>query len=256
MNSFEGAKVLVTGAASGIGRASALHFAKRGASVGLLGLRTAELESVAEELSAFGVRAVVAEADVTDSELLHSAVAKVADELGGLSCAVAAAGVAIKGTVTDGSEKDWHSNIAVNLTGVYHTARHTMPYLLEHGRSSFIAISSDAGIRGSAGYSAYSASKHGVIGLVRCLALDYGPRGVRSNVVCPSFVETPMADGLLAGDEKFGREFYERRVPLGRFARADEVADAIGHLASNQASYVNGMSYVIDGGTTAGTFGA
>lgn len=255
MKNFDGAVVLVTGAASGIGRTTVLNFAQQGAAVGLVGLNGAALESVADEAIRLGGKAVVAEADVTQSDLMRQAVETTVKAFGRLTCAVAAAGVAIKGSVIDGREEDWYANISVNLTGVYLTARHCMPHLVAHGNSSFVAVSSDAGIRGSTGYTAYSASKHGVIGLVRCLALDYGSKGVRSNVVCPSFVETPMTDSLLADDTKYDRAFYESRVPLRRFAQPEEVADAIAHLASAQASYVNGMSYVIDGGTTAGTFG-
>jgi NAD(P)-dependent dehydrogenase (short-subunit alcohol dehydrogenase family) len=153
-------------------------------------------------------------------------------------------------------EAEWHRIIAVNLTGTYLLARHTIPHLLVRGGGNFVAISSDAGLRGSVGFAAYCASKHAVVGLVRCMALDYGRQGVRSNAVCPSFVDTPMADGLLANPNLPDRRAFERRAPLGRFARPEEVAEAIAHLASPEASYTNGMLYVIDGGTTAGTFTA
>jgi meso-butanediol dehydrogenase/(S,S)-butanediol dehydrogenase/diacetyl reductase len=142
----------------------------------------------------------------------------------------------------------------VNLTGVFLTARYAIPHLEAGGEASFVAVSSDAGIQGAAGFAAYCASKHGVIGLVKSLALDHGPRGVRCNAVCPGFVETPMAERIFADLPEQERERWRGTVPLGRFGLPEEVAEAIAHLSSPQASYVNGHTYVIDGGGTAGYF--
>jgi NAD(P)-dependent dehydrogenase (short-subunit alcohol dehydrogenase family) len=245
---------IVTGAASGIGKATALRLARRGANVGLIDRDNVAAETVARTITKSGGRALAIKADVSDSAALQNAVENVASTFGGLDTIVAAAGIALTGTVTEMSEADWHRIIAVNLTGTYLLARHTVPHLLARGGGSFVAISSDSGVRGSVGFSAYCASKHAVVGLVRCMALDYGPKGIRSNVVCPSFVDTPMADGLLAGPDIPDRSSYERRAPLGRFARPEEIAEAIAHLSCPEASYTNGMLYVIDGGTTAGTF--
>jgi NAD(P)-dependent dehydrogenase (short-subunit alcohol dehydrogenase family) len=111
--------------------------------------------------------------------------------------------------------------IAVNLTGTFLLARHTIPQLIKRGGGSFVAISSDAGVQGASGYAAYCASKHGVNGLIRCLALDHGRAGVRSNAVCPGFVDTPMATREFATAPSGTKEFYQHTVPLGRFARPD-----------------------------------
>jgi NAD(P)-dependent dehydrogenase (short-subunit alcohol dehydrogenase family) len=245
----------VTGAASGIGRAVALRLAARGAALGLADMNLAAVEALAGELARGGVRALALRSDVSESESVASAIEKTVASFGGLDTAVCAAGIARTGDVVSTAEEDWHRTIAVNLTGTYLVARHAMRHL-EARKGSFVAISSDAGVRGSAGFAAYCASKHGVIGLVRSLALDHGPKGVRCNVVCPSFVDTPMADRLLATPGVQPRAFYERRAPLGRFAQPEEVAAAIAHLTSAEASYTNGMLYVIDGGTTAGTYEA
>jgi NAD(P)-dependent dehydrogenase (short-subunit alcohol dehydrogenase family) len=150
--------------------------------------------------------------------------------------------------------EDWHKVIAVNLTGVFLTARHAIPVIAESGGGSFVAMSSDAGVQGASGFGAYCASKHGVIGLVRCLALDHGPQGVRCNAVCPGFVETPMAERIFAGTAPEEREAWRRTVPLGRFAQPEEVAASIAFLTSDEASFVNGQCYVLDGGATAGYF--
>ncbi len=255
MNDVDGAVVLISGAASGIGRATALKLASQGASLGLLDLAPAALDSVAHEVEALGGHALTIIADVSVDEQVRMAVSATVDRFGALAGVVCAAGIAIKGKVAEITEDDWHRTLAVNLTGTFLMARHAIPSLVAHPGSSFVAVSSDTGIRGSAGYAAYCASKHAVVGLIRCLALDHGPDGVRSNVVCPTFVDTPMADQLLKDAGRYDRAFYESRVPLGRFARPEEVASAICHLLSAEASYANGLVYVLDGGTTAGTFG-
>ena len=128
-----------------------------------------------------------------------------------------------------------------------------MPELVKT-KGSFVAISSDAGVQGAQGFAAYATSKHALHGLIKCMALDYGPQGVRSHAVCPAFVETPMADELLASASPEEVAFFKKAIPLGRFAKASEVADAVAHLTSNEAAFANGVFYRLDGGATAGYF--
>lgn len=247
---------LVTGATSGIGWAVARRLAARGATVGLLGRRRERAEALAAEIAAAGVgRGVPLIADVADPRALEAAVAAFVATTGKIDTVVSNAGIAFNALLADTAEEDWSRLMRVNLDGTFHTARFTLPYLRETG-GTFTAIASDAGTQGAVGYTAYCASKHGVVGFVRALALEAGPDGVRCNVVAPGFVETPMAEALLDGVTETERRFYEKSVPIGRFARADEVADAVAHISSREASYVNGMVYAIDGGATAGYFSA
>lgn len=193
-------------------------------------------------------------ADVSSLEEVERAVAALVSEFGHLDTVVSSAGVAIGGTVTDMDVGDWHRVIDVNLNGTFHLARATMPHLVARGGGAFVAVSSDAGVQGALGFAAYCASKHAVNGLVRCLALDYGAKGVRSNAVCPSFVETPMAEQLLSSVSEDERNYYRRVIPLARFARPEEVAGVIAHLSSKAGSYTNGLMYCLDGGETAGLY--
>lgn len=244
----------VTGAGSGIGAAVACRLAARGAAVALFDLAKDKAEATAAVIEAEGGRALPLHGDVGDDGAVERAVAETVVRLGAPSTAVACAGVAITGAVSDISLADWQRALQVNLTGVFLTARHTIPHMVEAGSGAFTAISSDAGVHGAEGFAAYCASKHGVVGLIRCLALDHGPQGVRANAVCPGFVETPMADQIFEGTGPEVRGYYATTVPLGRFARPEEVAEAVAHLTSAEASYTNGMTYVIDGGATAGYF--
>jgi meso-butanediol dehydrogenase/(S,S)-butanediol dehydrogenase/diacetyl reductase len=181
-------------------------------------------------------------------------VKKTVAELGGLDATAACAGIEVTGTVESMSEDDWSRALAVNLTGVMLTARFAVPAMVGAGGGAFVAISSDLGIQGAANWTPYAVSKHGVIGLVRCLALDYGPRGVRSNVVCPSFVRTPMADRILGDVSPEEQRAWERMLPLGRFSSSDEIAAVLHHLLSRESSYTNGLVYTVDGGETAGLY--
>ncbi|MEU1185130.1 SDR family NAD(P)-dependent oxidoreductase [Streptomyces sp. NPDC005820] len=244
----------VTGAGSGIGAAVARRLTGRGAAVALFDLAEDKVEATAASIEAEGGRALPLHGDVGDDDAVGQAVSEAVSRLGALTTTVACAGIAVTGTVADISLADWQRTLQVNLTGVFLTARHTIPHMIKAGGGAFTAISSDAGVQGAEGFAAYCASKHGVVGLVRCLALDHGPQGVRANAVCPGFVETPMADQIFAGTGPEARGYYATTVPLGRFARPEEVAGVVAHLTSAEASYTNGMTYVIDGGATAGYF--
>jgi len=245
---------LVTGAASGIGRAVAIRLAGRGAALGLIDRNRYGLERVADEIAAAGGTCQSFAVDVTDAAALGSAVDDFARESDVLDTVVSCAGIAREGLVHEFPVGDWNAVIAINLTGTFLLAHFCVPWLLKRNRASFVAISSDAGIQGAQGYAAYAASKHGVVGLVRCMALDYGPKGLRSNAVCPAFVDTPMAVEIFGRAPAGTKEFFEKCVPLGRFAQPDEVAKVVAHLTSDEASYSNGMVYSIDGGATAGYF--
>jgi meso-butanediol dehydrogenase / (S,S)-butanediol dehydrogenase / diacetyl reductase len=253
MSSHERERAIITGATSGIGRAIAIRLAQRGAVVAVLGRNIEAARQVAAEVIKAGGLALVAQTDVTDVKQVEDAVGKFVAAHGGVDTAVASAGIALTGRVPDCKLSDWDRLMATNLNGTFYLARFTIPELVK-SRGTFTAISSDAGVQGACDYAAYAASKHAINGLVKCLALEYGSRGVRVNSVCPAFVETPMADQLLKDATAAELAYYRAIVPLGRFARPEEVAAAVAHLSSAEASYVNGMIYRLDGGSTAGYY--
>lgn len=196
-------------------------------------------------------------ADVGAEQEVASFLESVTSTYGAISAAVACAGIASTKQVHEETLERWNEMISVNLTGPFLLAKHVMPIFMANKAGAFVAVSSEAGVRAAAGYGAYCASKHGVLGLVRRLALDYGQLGIRSNVVCPGFVQTEMMDRVFAeaSDLEQEKKGYEREVPLGRFAAPEEVAAVIKHLCSEEASYSNGMIYAVDGGVTAGHLG-
>jgi meso-butanediol dehydrogenase/(S,S)-butanediol dehydrogenase/diacetyl reductase len=244
---------LVTGAGSGIGRAAALRLARRGDAVGVFDLSTDGAAQTVAAIDSADGRAIALVGDVSSASDLGKAVAALTDAYGPLTTAVANAGIEMIGTVLETSEADWQRAISVMLTGTFLTARATLPQLIEQG-GSFVAVASDAGISGFQNWAAYVAAKHGVVGLVRAMALDHGPQGVRCNVVCPGPTVTPLMDRVHAAvpDEQVAQ--WAGNVPLGRFAEAEAIADAIAHLSSDDARHTNGLVYVVDGGTHAGPF--
>lgn len=242
---------LVTGAGSGIGRATARSLAGRGAAVGIMDCAHDASDETASEIVSEGGQAKAVWGDVSVEEDVARAFGETAAAFGSINIVVACAGVEVLGKLGEIAMDDWNRAIEVNLTGTMLVARQAVQSMLDIGGGAFVAISSDAGVRGSAGAVPYCVSKHGVVGLVRCMAIDYGGRGIRSNVVCPSFVETPMAERIFAVDGYEERE-WAAKVPLGRFATPDEIADVVCHLVSDEARYTNGSVYMADGGLTAG----
>lgn len=247
--------VVISGAGSGIGQATAVHFAKNNFCVIGCDLSQSGLEETAQKVGTGSFHAKVV--NVSEEDEVRGLFEFVKTFNLALHAVIPCAGVARTGLVHDLAREDWEFILAVNLTGTWLMSKYSMPIFMEQKTGAFVAVGSDASVRGASGYAAYCASKHGVLGLVRCLALDYGPWGVRSNAVCPGFVQTRMMDSLFAeaSDPAAEMKSYAKEVPLGRFAQPAEVAKVIYHLASEEASYTNGIVYSLDGGATAGHFG-
>lgn len=246
---FAGQVAFVTGGGAGIGRAVALSLARAGADIALYTRTRSRGEEVAVQIRALGRRAMLFAADVADRTGLAEAAVEVTQALGAPRLVVANAGIELRGTVLETVPEDWDRVLDINLGGVYRTCRALLPGMIQAGGGSIVIIGSDASVMGARGFAAYTASKHALVGLTKCLALDFGSRGVRTNIVCPSYVETDMTFRLL---ERGSPDYEEQlaRVPLRRFADASEVADAVVHLLGPGAAFTNGCVYVLDGGAT------
>ncbi len=247
---FTDKAVLVTGAASGIGRATALRLASEGATVFACDLDADGLETLRGEIAGAGGRAVVRPLDVRDRAACRSTVADAVASLGGLDVLCNVAGVLRGGRVTDVTDEDWDLLLAVNLTAVFTLSAAAVPALLERG-GCIVNMASAAGLGGQAYTSVYAATKAGVVSLTKSMALEYGKQGLRVNAVCPGGVMTPMARSFQPPEDA-DRELFARLLPLVPPARPDEIAAAVAYLASAEARYVNGASLSIDGGQTAG----
>jgi meso-butanediol dehydrogenase / (S,S)-butanediol dehydrogenase / diacetyl reductase len=248
-----GGVVFITGAGSGIGRATALRHAARGDAVGIFDLSREGAAETAALIGEAGGDASFAVGDVASAEDLARAVAELTEQHGPLTAAVANAGIEMIGTVLETSEERWQRAISLMLTGTFLTARATLPGLIEQ-RGCFVAVASDAGVTGFQNWAPYVAAKHGIVGLVRAMALDHGPQGVRVNVVCPGPSLTPMNERVLEGVAPERAAELAAEVPLGRHAEPAAVADVIAHLTSAEARHTNGLVYMVDVGAGAGHF--
>lgn len=242
---------LVTGAASGIGQATARRLGSEGARVACVDLDAEGCERTAEAIRAAGGQAAAQRRDVTGSADCAAAVAATVDAFGRLDVLCNVAGVALYSHATDVSDADWSRILDVNLSGVFYMCRAAIPHLLET-RGNVVNLASSAGLVGVAYASAYSASKGGVVMLTRSLAVEYAHLGLRVNCVCPGGVDTPMARGFVPPrDARSG--LIKRMMGLTAFplARPEEVAAVVAHLASDEARFVTGAAWSIDGGQAA-----
>lgn len=244
--SIAGKTALVTGAASGIGRATALLFAEEGAKVAAVDVGAEPLEQVAAEARARGSTLRAWTLDVRDDARVREVVAAVVSAFGSLDLLVNCAGVSIIGEF--GDEDAWERTLDVNLKGTMRTCRAALPHLAASGEGRIVNIASTEGLGATPLASPYTASKHGVIGLTRALAVEAARHGITANAVCPGPIRTGMTAAIPDPDkEKFAR----RRVPLKRYGHPEEVAHAILSLCLPAASYITATTLVVDGGMRA-----
>ncbi len=246
---FEGKVVLVTGGSSGIGRATAIAFAAEGARVAIAARRQDESEAVIQEIAAQGGEAIFVKSDVSQAADAERMVKTTVDRWGRLDCTFNNAGIIGTAFVPLPSYElqAWEQVLAINLTGVFLSMKYEIPAMLTNGGGSIVNMSSVAGqIGGSAGV-AYYASKHGVIGATRAAAIEFSAKGVRVNAVCPAVIETDMADAF----PPHVRDSLIAAHPIGRFGKADEVAQTVLFLCSDKASFITGHAYAVDGGLLA-----
>ena len=248
---FEGRVAFITGTASGIGRAASRLFAARGARVVLADIDRAAGESVAEEIRATGAEAVFVETDVADDAAVGRAVATATERFGRLDYAYNNAGLSgPPNFVADMPEDQWRRTIDVMLTGVFLCMKHQIPAILAAGGGAIVNCASGAGLIGFPGQSAYVASKHGVIGLTRAAALEYGSQGIRVNSICPGTARTAMVEDVVRETPALQQEL-EALHPIGRIAEPEEIAEAALWLCSERSSFVLGAALSVDGGYVA-----
>ena len=249
-DSLRGRSGIVTGAGSGLGRATALQLASIGARVVVADVNAEAGEAVVAEITSAGGVAIFVTTDVTDPTACEALVSACVDTFGALDFAVNNAGTTgTPGSVVDYPLDAWRATMAVNLDGVFFAMRAELPSMVAAGRGAIVNVASGAGLVGFAGLPAYVASKHGVVGLTKSAALECAARGVRINCVCPGSVRTPMLEGFMGGDERMERAMTAG-VPMGRLGTPAEIAEAIVWLCSDAASYMVGHALVCDGGAT------
>jgi 2,5-dichloro-2,5-cyclohexadiene-1,4-diol dehydrogenase 1 len=255
MGILENRAVLITGAASGIGRATALAAHDEGARLLLSDIDAKSGEALAAEIAAKGGSAAFAQCDVTIEAEVEALVARASAEYGRLDGAFNCAGILGSiGLTTDTTLDDWRRILDVDLSGVFLCTKHELRVMAAQGSGSILNMASAAGLIGWPGACGYVAAKHGVVGLTKSAALEVAAKGVRVNAICPSYVETPMVSDLfenLLGGDPVHVDAALANHPIGRFAKPAEIAAACVWLLSDNASFVTGTAMSVDGGYTA-----
>lgn len=247
---LDGKVAIITGASSGIGRATALVFARHGAKLALGDVTTDdgyETERLVKEL---GAEAFFLTTDVTSSEQMAELVRATVETYGTLDCAFNNAGIeGDMAPTADITDANWHRVLDINLRGVWLGMRHEIPEMLAGG-GAIVNTASVAGLVGFANLAPYVASKHGVVGLTRAAALEYGTQGIRVNAVCPGVIRTPMVSRVIEEDPSLEEQFAAME-PIGRLGEPEEIGEAVAWLCSDRASFVTGQALAVDGGLTA-----
>lgn len=253
---LKGKIALVTGASSGIGRATALTLARAGAKVVVGSRRTREGEETARLIRQAGDESIFLKTDVSKSVEVAALISKAVETYGRLDCAFNNAGIAGQIARTgECTEENWDETIATNLKGVWLCMKYEILQMLKQGGGTIVNNASVAGVVGFPGLPAYSASKGGIVQLTRTAALEYARSGIRINVVCPGGIRTPMGEGVVelitGGDPQVEAQLFDRLVPMNRWGSPEEIAEAVVWLCSDGASFVTGHTMLVDGGFVA-----
>jgi len=243
--------VIITGAGSGIGAATAKLFGTHGATVVASDINLENAQKVVDEIKKAGGTASAIKTDVTEFKEVESLIADTVKECGRLDVMVNNAGIGGKHQLkaADHTHDDWHNVIAVNQTGVFYCMKVAIKQMLAQGHGNMVNVASLAGLKASGNNLSYSASKFAVVGMTKSAALEYGRKNIRINAVCPGYTHSALLDQLLSVSPDMG-EKLKRFIPMGRFGEANEIAEAICWLASENSKFITGQTITLDGGTS------